>query len=124
MTDLAAPPARPNFAQFYRDHFLAEHHHPVNVALHVFGTVASAVFVPAVLWSSWPWLVLAYPLVHAAPGLIGHRLFERNAEVGDVRVLRTDFSPLWFIAANHVLSFERLRALLRRANDVSRQPPR
>jgi hypothetical protein len=45
------------------------------------------------------------------PGLIGHRLFERNAAVGDVRVTRTEFPPWWFIAANHWLTFD---VLLRR----------
>jgi hypothetical protein len=104
------PNDRPGFRAFYREHFLAEHRHPSNVALHVFGTLASAAFVVAALASALPWLALLYPVVHAAPGLLGHRLFERNAAVGDVRVLRTDFSPLWFIAANHVLTFDLLRS--------------
>ena len=44
----------------------------------------------------------------------GNRLFERNAVVGDVRVLRRDFSTLWFIAGNHVMTTLWLRATLRR----------
>lgn len=102
------------FWAFYRDHFQAEHQHPVNRGLHVFGTLLGTVFVPVVLLSPWVWAVVLYPVVHAAPGLLGHRLFERNAQLGDVRVLRKDFSPLWFIAGNHVLTYELAVAGLRR----------
>ena len=98
------------FRDFYRNHFLPEHQQAANVALHVFGTVAGIVFVGAVMASLMPYLVLLFPVVHAVPGLVGHRLFERNAVVGDVRVLRKDFSPLWFIAANHVMTLDLLRA--------------
>ena len=61
---------------------------------------------PVALLSPWAWVAALYPKVHAVLELIGHRLFERNALVGDVRVLHKDFSPLWFKAANHVLTFE------------------
>jgi hypothetical protein len=105
------------FWDFYNDHFQAEHTHPINRGLHVFGTLLGTAFVPFALLSSVPWVIILYPVVHALPGLIGHRLFERNAQVGDVRVLRKDFSPLWFIAGNHVLTYELavngLRSLLR-----------
>jgi hypothetical protein len=94
------------FSDFYRDTFLAEHRHPGNIAFHVFGTIISAVFVVAVLSVGMPWLVLVYPIIHAVPGLIGHRLFERSASVGDVRVMRNDFSPLWFIAGNHRMTWD------------------
>jgi hypothetical protein len=97
---------RPPFAEFYQHHFLPEHRHPANVALHVAGTLASALAAAAALLSPWPWLALAWPLLHAAPGLLGHRLFERNAAVGDLRITRTDFPPHWFIAANHRLTAE------------------
>ena len=102
--------AQASFGSFYDHHFLAEHQHPANRALHVAGTLVGLAWLPLVLWAGWPWLVLLFPVVHAAPGLLGHRLFERNALVGDVRVLRKDFSPLWFIAANHRLTFDVLRA--------------
>ncbi len=102
------------FQAFYRDHFQAEHRHPVNRGLHIFGTLLGTAFVPAALLSSWPWLVLLYPVVHAALGLIGHRLFERSAQVRDVRVLRNDFSLLWFIAGNHVLTYKAAVAVMRR----------
>jgi hypothetical protein len=93
------------FREFYRQHYLPEHRHPATVALHVAGTLVSAAWVPAALLSPLPWLALLYPVVHAAPGLLAHRLFERNAEVGDLRITRTDFPKAWFIAANHVLTW-------------------
>lgn len=105
---------RPDFRDFYRDHFRAEHRHPANVALHVTGTLVSAAYLVAALVSPIPWLALLYPVVHAAPGLLGHRLFERNEAVGDVRVLRRDFSPLWFIAGNQLLTLELLLAGIRK----------
>lgn len=97
------------FSDFYYNVFLPEHQHPLNVTLHVVGTVASTVYLVAVLWLGWPWLALLYPGLHAAPGLIGHRLFERNEAIGDVRVLRKDHSPLWFIAGNYRMTFDLLR---------------
>jgi hypothetical protein len=96
------------FAGFYRDVFLPEHSHPVNVALHVLGTVAALAMLPVVVLAGWPWLALLFPVVHGAPGLLGHRFLERNLAVGDVRLNRTDFSPLWFIAANHRMTWELL----------------
>jgi hypothetical protein len=102
----SSAPAKLRFGAFYRDHFLLEHRHPINRALHVAGTFAGLAWLPLTLWSSMPWLVLLFPAVHAAPGLVGHRLYERNPQVGDVRVLRKDFPPWWFIAANHRLTFE------------------
>ncbi len=95
---------RPPFRSFYRDHYLAEHQAPANVALHMAGTIAGVALLAAALAGAIsPWWALAFPIVHAAPGLLGHRLFERNDAVGDVRVTRTDFPPHWFIAANHIL---------------------
>jgi hypothetical protein len=100
---------RPSFAEFYEQHFLPEHRHPANVALHVAGTLLGLAWLPIALFAlgSPLWLLL-FPLIHAAPGLIGHRLFERNAAVGDVRVLRKDFPSRWFIVANHRMSWDLL----------------
>jgi hypothetical protein len=103
-----AQPAIVSYERFYNEHYLAEHRHPANVALHVAGTLLGLAWVGASLWLQAPWWALAFPVVHALPGLIGHRLFERDAAVGDVRVLRKDFSPLWFIAANHRLTWRLL----------------
>jgi hypothetical protein len=114
MTRTSTTNPKIGFLEFYRNHFLAEHQHPGTIGLHVLGTVLGTVFLVVTLLSAMPYLALLYPVVHAVPGLIGHRLFERNALVGDVRVLRKDFSPLWFIAGNHVLTYEVARAVLRR----------
>jgi hypothetical protein len=115
------PPAQPSpqnaahaahripFRHFYPEVYLPEHRHPLNVGLHVLGTVAGLAFAVWAGAAGPAWWLLLFPLVHAAPGLIGHRLVERNAAVGDVRVTRTDFPPWWFIAANHRLTWDVLR---------------
>jgi hypothetical protein len=111
-----AEAAARGFDEFYRLVFLPEHRHPVNVALHVFGTVAGLAYVPTMLsmpWWWWPAVVL-FPVVHAGPGLIGHRLLERNQYVGDARWRRTDFPGWWFIAANHRMTAELLLGRFKR----------
>jgi hypothetical protein len=116
----AADSTRIGFKRFYSEVFLPEHQHSINRGLHVLGTLLGLAYLPAVwLLLPLPWAarlaaLLLFPLVHAAPGLIGHRLFERNAAVGDARWRRRDFSPLWFIAANHVLTAQWFMSLLRR----------
>jgi hypothetical protein len=50
-------------------------------------------------------------VVHAVPGLVGHRLFERNAVVGDARWRRTDLPGWWFIVGNHRMTLDALLAL-------------
>jgi hypothetical protein len=109
------PATRIPFRDFYADHYLADHKHPANIALHAVGTIGSAAFMAGALFSPMPWLALLYPVVHAAPGLIGHRLFDRNAELGDLRFVGGKFPNLWFIAANHVLTASLLRDAVRRA---------
>jgi hypothetical protein len=97
--------ARPSFTEFYRGDYAADHQHPANLALHALGTIAGlALLAAAALSAISPWWALAFPVVHAVPGLLGHRLFDRNAEVGDLRVLRGDYRGLWFIAANHIMT--------------------
>jgi hypothetical protein len=96
------------FFDFYHDVFLSEHRDPRNVAFHVFGTLFSLACLMIPLTSEYPWMGLLYPVVHATPGLVGHRLFERDNRVGDLRVNRKDFSPIWFIAANHVMTADLL----------------
>lgn len=101
------------FETFYREVFLPEHLHPLNIALHVAGTLAGLVWIPFTLSSPglWKLAVLLFPLVHAAPGLLGHRLCERSAEVGDARWRRKDY-PVWlFFVANHRMTLERLCCL-------------
>jgi hypothetical protein len=96
----SATPWRSRFNTFYAHTFLPEHRVPLNVVLHVLGTVASALLVPLALWHGPLWLLLLFPAVHAAPGLLGHRLFERSVAVGDVRVTRKDYPAWWFIVGN------------------------
>lgn len=100
------------FETFYREVFLPEHRHPLNVALHIAGTLAGLAWIPTTLAAPglWKLAVLLFPIVHAAPGLLGHRLLERNEAVGDARWRRTDFPAWMFIAANHRLTYERLLA--------------
>jgi hypothetical protein len=97
------------FSDFYTHTFLGEHQHPLTVALHVFGTLAGLVWLFALPWLGHPLWVLLFPAVHAVPGLIAHRLVERNAAVGDLRVTRKDFPAWWFIIANHRLTWELVR---------------
>ena len=99
-----------SFDRFYTEIYLPEHRHPANVALHIAGTIAGLAWLLLTLTATWPWplAALLFPAVHAIPGLVGHRLFERNATVGDLRITRKDFPPWLFILANHRLTTERL----------------
>ncbi len=92
------------FRQFYAQVFLAEHTRPMNIALHLAGTALSTAVLVTVGLGGSPWLLLAWPIAHAVPGLIGHRLFERDAAVGDVRLDRKDFPLWWFMVGNHVMT--------------------
>ena len=92
------------FRQFYAQVFLAEHTRPINIALHMTGTALSTAMLVSVGLGGSPWLLLTWPIVHAMPGLIGHRLFEREAAVGDVRLDRKDFPLWWFMVGNHVMT--------------------
>ena len=91
-----------SFAEFYRHHYREDHSRPANVALHITGTVAGLALLASSVAIISPWWALAFPLVHAAPGLVGHRLFERNPAIGDIRVVGGNFPGLWYIAANHI----------------------
>ena len=99
-----------DFSAFYRDVFLPEHRHPLNVALHIFGTLAGLAWIAVTLAAPgfWKLAVLLFPVIHVAPGLIGHRLLERNEAVGDARWRRRDYPAWLFILANHRLAAERL----------------
>ncbi len=98
------------FETFYREVFLPEHRHPLNVALHIAGTLAGLAWIPFALSAPglWKLAVLLFPVVHGAPGILGHRLLERSAEVGDARWRRKDYPAWLFIIANHRLTIERL----------------
>lgn len=111
-----APAAALSFREFYYEHFLNEHTHPVNIALHVVGTIASLLFLGLVYEN--PWLLPLYPVVHAAPGLVGHKIFEPNHAAGDLRIFRTDFPGIWFLFGNHVMTFRLLTCQPRRPGDL------
>jgi hypothetical protein len=105
------PPDAPNvrFRDFYRGPYLEEHRHPATVSLHVLGTLAGLAILIGSLMSPFPYLAILFPVVHATPGLLGHRLFERNRDIGDVRILRKDYPKIWFMIANHILVLDLLR---------------
>ncbi len=90
-----------SFRAFYEEIFLAEHRHAGNRALHVIGVAAGLAILACAFFSGPLWIALLFPVVHALPGLLGHRLFERQEEVGDLRVTRRDYPLWWFIVANH-----------------------
>jgi hypothetical protein len=94
------------FWDFYREVFLPEHTHPLTIGLHVVGTLLGTAFAAWAAFSPWPLIAILYPLVHAFPGLLAHRLVERSSSVGDVRVTRRDFPLFWFILGNHVLTVQ------------------
>jgi hypothetical protein len=98
------PANRATFKEFYATTYRDDHRHPANLALHIVGVIAGiAVLVTSV--TVWPiWAALAFPVAHVVPGLIGHRLFDRDEAVGDVRITRTDYPLVWFLVANHMMA--------------------
>jgi hypothetical protein len=97
-------PDHGSFMDFYREAYWEEHNVPMNLALHIFGTVAGVALLIASATIISAWWALAFPLVHIVPGLIGHRLFERANAVGDARIFRTDVPIWWFLVANHMMT--------------------
>jgi hypothetical protein len=97
------------FNSFYEGSFLAEHQHPLTIVLHVFGTLAGLAWLVVMPLMGFWYLVVLFPAVHGIPGLIAHRLVERNHAVGDLRVTRKDFPIWWFIAANHRMTWNLVR---------------
>lgn len=106
--------ARTGFAQFYRGEYREDHRHPANLALHMAGTLSGLALIGAGLTVLSPWWLLAFPLVHVVPGLVGHRLFDRNAERGDLRVLSGSTPSWWFMVANHLMTVQVLSGRYRR----------
>jgi hypothetical protein len=95
------------YADFYAGPYRTDHRHPANLALHMAGTLAGlALLLAAIAQLISPWWALAFPIVHALPGLIGHRLFDRNEAVGDLRITRSDYPAFWFIRANHRMTWD------------------
>ncbi len=94
------------YADFYPTVFLAEHRSTIAIGTHVFGTLLGFVWLVFALATKHCWLVLLFPVVHAVPGLIGHRIAERNPNVGDIRITRKDFPLWWFIVGNHQMTWQ------------------
>jgi hypothetical protein len=93
-----------DFLHFYREAYWEEHQVPINIAIHMAGTIAGMLLLIASVTIISPWWALAFPIVHVLPGLIGHRLFERADAIGDARIFRTDVPGWWFIVANHMMT--------------------
>lgn len=95
---------RISFRTFYETTYRSDHCHPANLALHILGVFAELGVIAASL-TVWPlWTILTFPVAHVAPGLLGHRLFDRDEDLGDVRLTRTDFPLWWFLIANHLMA--------------------
>jgi hypothetical protein len=95
---------RMNFKSFYQTVYRSDHRHPVNIALHIIGVFAGIGLILASL-TVWPfWAALGFPIAHVGPGLIGHRFFDRDEAIGDMRLTRTDVPLWWFIIANHLMA--------------------
>jgi hypothetical protein len=101
------------FWTFYRGAYQKDHKAWQNRALHVFGTLSGLAILGASLTFIPIYWALAFPFVHAVPGLIGHRFFDRNSEIGDVRFIGGKYPNLWFMAANHLMTGEVLWQLIR-----------
>jgi hypothetical protein len=105
-------PLRERFMQFYRGAYREDHASPANLLCHSIGTLSGIVLLVASATIISPWWALLFLIVHAAPGLIGHRLFERNAALGDLRVFRGRYPGIWYMAANHLRFGQMLWALV------------
>jgi|GEM_PF-1720877 len=96
-------PDQPIFIEFYRTQYREEHRNAANVALHIVGVFAGLGVIGWALAAGPLWSAVLFPIAHAIPGLVGHRLFERHGAVGDIRVFRQDVPGWWFLIANHML---------------------
>lgn len=104
---MTATPVAATYADFYAGPYRTDHRHPANLALHMLGTALGlALLAAAAFQVIGPWWALAFPVVHAAPGLIGHRLFDRDDRLGDLRINRSDYPLWWFIRANHHMTLD------------------
>lgn len=104
---------RSSFMDFYHGAYADDHATWPNRALHLFGTFSGLALIIASITVIPVYCVFAFPIVHAVPGLIGHRLFERNAALGDVRVFSGTHPSWWFMVANHLRGGEALLNLVR-----------
>ncbi len=94
------------FKNFYNDVFLPEHQNTFTVFFHVLGTLMGLLLFPVTIFLISPFWILSFPIVHGLPGILAHKFFERNEKVGDLRINRKDYPLLWFIFANHILTYQ------------------
>jgi hypothetical protein len=97
---------RAAFETFYRTTYREDHKHPANRALHMIGTVAGLAMLVASVTVIPLWWALSFPFVHAVPGLIGHRLFDRNEALGDIRIFSGTVPVYWYMIANHLMTVD------------------
>jgi hypothetical protein len=100
------------FKQFYNGAYRNDHATMGNRVFHIVGTLAGLALIAASLTILPLWWAFAFPVVHAGPGLIGHRLFERNSVLGDVRVFQGMYPGHWYMLANHIMTGHALLDIL------------
>jgi hypothetical protein len=100
------------FWDFYHGAYANDHSCWPNRALHHAGVVSGLALLVASVTIIPIWWALAFPLLHALPGLIGHWLFERNAQIGDLRVFDGTYPGIWFMTANHIALAQAVRNVL------------
>jgi hypothetical protein len=99
--------SKPTFEDFYTNIFIPEHQNPWNVGFHAVGVFSSLALIGLVAAKKLhPLYLLTYPGVVAVPGLIGHRLFERNEVIGDARFLRKDYPLHYFLIGNYYITWD------------------
>jgi hypothetical protein len=113
MPDQIQTAERGSFMQFYHGAYRDDHSAWPNRALHIAGTTGGLMLLAASVTVIPNWWALAFPVAHVVPGLIGHRLFERNAQLGDIRVFQGQYPGLWYMAANHMMTLYVFASLLR-----------
>jgi hypothetical protein len=86
--------------------YLPEHQNPFTIFFHILGSLLGLLLVPLAYFLFSPFWILTFPIVHGFPGILAHKFFERNEKVGDLRINRKDYPLLWFIFANHILTFQ------------------
>lgn len=97
---------RTRFYLFYNKVYLPEHQDPRTVFFHALGTVMGLIWIPVSIVFLHPITIVCFPVIHGVPGILAHRFFERNEEVGNLRINRKDYSNLWFMLANHIFTFQ------------------
>jgi hypothetical protein len=108
-----AKPSFKGFWNFYHGAYTNDHSRFPNRMLHHVGVVSGLTLLAASITIIPIWWALAFPLAHALPGLIGHRLYERNPQIGDLRVFDGTYPGIWFMIANHIAFVRAIRSALK-----------